>query len=76
MSIAVHPECQRQGVGNQLLQAFLDEARQRGLDHVSLTTDAENNDAVNKFYQKLGFNNYRAYVTPEKRVMNEYVIHL
>ena len=76
MSIAVHPETQRQGVGKQLVQAFLDEARQRGLEYVNLATDAENNDAVNNFYLNLGFNINRTYITPEKRVMNEYVIHL
>ena len=76
MSIAVHPECQGQGIGKQLVNAFLEEAHQCGADYVNLTTDAENNDAVNIFYQSIGFNKYRTFTTPEKRIMNEYVIQL
>lgn len=71
-SIGVLPELQGTGAGKKLVQAFLDEAKQRGCTRVFLTTDRDSNDAVNAFYAKLGFAVERQYVTPEGRKMNEY----
>ena len=71
-SIGVLPELQGSGAGKKLVQAFLDEAKQRGCKRVFLTTDRDNNEAVNSFYEKLGFVIERQYVTPEGRRMNEY----
>lgn len=34
----------------------------------------DNNDSVNSFYEKLGFEIERQYMTPEGRRMNEYWI--
>ena len=48
----------------------------RGVSSVSLTTDRDNNERTNDFYQKLGFELARTYVTPEGRAMNEYLIQL
>jgi ribosomal protein S18 acetylase RimI-like enzyme len=76
MSIAVHPTCQGQGIGKELARAFLIEAGNRGLKFVNLTTDAVNNDAVNTFYQSLGFELQNTYETREGRKMNYYVIDL
>lgn len=76
MSIAVHPEYLNKGIGRALVQAFLSEIRQRGMQRVNLTTDKDNNDAVNAFYQRLGFRIVRSFVTPEARRMNEYAINL
>jgi ribosomal protein S18 acetylase RimI-like enzyme len=76
MSIAVLPKAQGQGVGRALVHAFLKEARCRGLEQVDLTTDKDDNEAVNRFYQKLGFSCVRTFITPENRAMNEYVITL
>lgn len=75
-SIGVLPELQGTGAGKKLVQAFLDEAKQRGCKRVFLTTDRDNNEAVNSFYEKLGFEIERQYVTPEGRRMNEYWITL
>ena len=75
-SIGVLPELQGTGAGKKLVQAFLDEAKQRGCRRVFLTTDRDNNEAVNSFYEKLGFEIERQYVTPEGRRMNEYWITL
>lgn len=71
-SIGVLPELQGTGAGKNLVQAFLVEARERGCKRVFLTTDRDNNEAVNAFYEKLGFSVERQYVTPEGRRMNEY----
>ena len=76
MSIAVDPECQGQGIGKLLVNNFLEEAKVRGAQHVNLFTDALDNDAVNQFYQSLGFKEVRTYTTPEKRAMKEYLIKL
>lgn len=76
MSIAVLPDRQGEGIGQVLVRAFLKEAVHRGLNQVDLTTDRDNNEAANRFYQNLGFVCERTYVTPEGRSMNEYVIDL
>jgi len=76
MSIAVAPEAQGCGLGQALVKVFLEEAARRGLKHVDLTTDKNNNDSVNQFYQRLGFQCSQTFITPEGREMNEYLINL
>jgi ribosomal protein S18 acetylase RimI-like enzyme len=76
MSIAVLPEEQGKHVGKQLVIEFLKRAGQRGLLYVNLTTDYQSNDYTNRFYQKLGFEFCRTFVTPEGRQMNEYLFNL
>jgi ribosomal protein S18 acetylase RimI-like enzyme len=73
MSIAVNPALQGYGAGKGLVKAFLEEAAARGLDSVNLKTDANDNDKVNQFYIKMGFELYRTFTTPEGRLMHEYV---
>jgi ribosomal protein S18 acetylase RimI-like enzyme len=75
-SIGVLPELQGTGAGKKLVQTFLDTASARGCKRVFLTTDSDNNDAVNAFYEKCCFTLERQYVTPEGRNMNEYWITL
>lgn len=76
MSIAVLPECQGNGIGQSLVSAFFDEAIQRGLHQVDLTTDRDDNEPANRFYQRMGFVCERSFLTPEGRAMNEYVADL
>lgn len=76
MSIALLPEYQNKGIGKALVQEFLNEMQQRGMQRVNLTTDRDGNDAVNAFYHHLGFQLVRSFVTPEGRWMNEYAISL
>lgn len=54
-SLAVDPRARHRGIGRKLVVAFVTEARERGLDVVRLTTDAQDNDRVNAFYAGLGF---------------------
>lgn len=75
-SIGVLPELQGTGAGKLLVRAFLHEAGRRGCRRVFLTTDRDNNEAVNAFYRKLGFSIERQFETPEGRRMNEYWINL
>ncbi|MDP4164926.1 MAG: GNAT family N-acetyltransferase [Bacillota bacterium] len=72
MSLAVLPEHQGSGIGKILVNAFFDEAMKRGCKKIFLTSDRDNNDAINLFYQNLGFSIVRQYMTPEGRNMNEY----
>lgn len=76
MSIAVDPRIQGSGIGQQLVNAFLEKASQQGVNRVDLTTDRLNNDVVNSFYCKMGFSCQRVFTTPEGRQMNEYIIAL
>ncbi|WP_373031393.1 GNAT family N-acetyltransferase [Sulfurovum sp.] len=75
-SLGVLPELQGTSAGKKLVRAFLDEAKKKGCTKVFLTTDRDNNGAVNSFYAKLGFSLERQDVTPEGRRMNEYWISL
>jgi ribosomal protein S18 acetylase RimI-like enzyme len=54
-SVAVVPAAAGQGIGFRLVRAFIDAAASAGARRVVLTTDAYGNDAVNRFYQRLGF---------------------
>jgi GNAT superfamily N-acetyltransferase len=76
MSIAVHPSSQGKGIGRILIDAFLQEALERDLQFVNLTTDKVDNRRTNDFYNQMGFQCNREFVTPEGRWMNEYVIDL
>ncbi|MDH7568696.1 MAG: GNAT family N-acetyltransferase [Armatimonadota bacterium] len=76
MSIAVRPSTEGKGLGRRLVHAFCEEMRRRGVGAVSLTTDRDHNERVNRFYQQLGFRLARTFVTPEGRAMNEYVLAL
>lgn len=75
-SIGIRPDYQGRGLGHRLVQGFLEAARARGARQVNLTTDGENNDAVNDFYRRLGFTCTQSFCTPEGRQMNEYEIML
>jgi GNAT superfamily N-acetyltransferase len=72
-SIAVLPSTQGQGVGKALVHRWVEEVRRRGATGCYLTTDAEGNDDVNTFYQRISWQLESAYCTPEGRRMNRYV---
>ena len=71
-SIAVDPDTQGKGVGKALVEAWLAEAQKRGSKGCFLTTDKDNNEAVNGFYKKMGWKLESNYETPEGRKMNRY----
>ncbi len=71
-SIAVLPNNQCNGIGRELVSAFLREVKGRGGRNVYLTTDARNNDRVNAFYLKNGFRIERVIDTRINRLMNEF----
>jgi ribosomal protein S18 acetylase RimI-like enzyme len=73
MSLGVRPDAQGKGVGGQLVRAFSEAMSERGVGIFCLSTDARDNDQVNRFYQSIGFRLVRQYDTPEGRAMNEYL---
>lgn len=75
-SVAVSPKVQRQGVGQELVKRWIQEVERSGYSGCYLTTDADDNDKINRFYQKLGWKIESTYRTPEGRVMNRYVLDL
>lgn len=54
VNVAVHPQTQRQGVGEKLMQSLLNEARIRGTAHFYLEV-RESNIAAQQLYKKYGF---------------------
>ena len=71
-SIGVKPDSKSKGVGSSLISDLKDRTDFGKYAYISLETDAENNEATNRFYLKNGFNLVRTYKTREGRRMNEY----
>lgn len=71
-SIAVDPAFSSKGTGRLLVKAFIEESERMGAEFIYLTTDAEGNERVNKFYRSLGFELYRTFIAGSNRLMNEY----
>lgn len=71
-SICVRPQCCARGVGGNLIQYLIGRTDFNKYTYINLETDADGNNAVNRFYQKNGFVLARTYTTPEGRRMNEY----
>ncbi|MCG2812967.1 MAG: GNAT family N-acetyltransferase [Candidatus Aminicenantes bacterium] len=72
-SIGVAPCWSGHGVGRGLLAAFIARSKELGLKAITLTTDADGNDAVNEFYRKAGFRLERTFRQGDGRRMNEYL---
>ena len=73
-SIAVAPHQQGTGLGSALLKDWVLKAREKGAAGCYLTTDAIDNDLVNRFYIKNGWRLDAEFTTPEFRKMNRYVL--
>jgi glycosyltransferase involved in cell wall biosynthesis/ribosomal protein S18 acetylase RimI-like enzyme len=74
-SIAVTPEATGNGLGKELLRAFLEQSWARHAQCVYLTTDAAGNEAANALYREIGFQHSRCFQQQKGRWMNEYVFH-
>jgi glycosyltransferase involved in cell wall biosynthesis/ribosomal protein S18 acetylase RimI-like enzyme len=74
-SIAVTPEASGNGLGKELLRAFLEHSWTRHARSVYLTTDAAGNEAANALYREVGFHQSRCFQQQKGRWMNEYVFH-
>lgn len=75
-SICVDPSQRRTGVGQALMAAWAREVAARGARTAFLTTDAQGNDTVNRFYLALGWTLTESFRTREGRLMNRYTMTL
>jgi ribosomal protein S18 acetylase RimI-like enzyme len=71
-SICVAPSAQGRGVGDRLLDAWLKAAAAMGSPRAYLTTDAVDNEPVNRFYRDRGWVLTQTYATRHGRRMNRY----
>lgn len=71
-SICVNPKVGSKGIGSKLIDRLKDITNFTVYKYINLETDACDNDAVNQFYIKNGFQLARNYMTAEGRKMNEY----
>lgn len=72
-SLAVDPSASGKGVGGALVHEFCERMKRAGNASVYLTTDADENDRVNGFYEKCGFQLEDSFVRPGNRIMNRWV---
>ena len=73
-SICVDPGAERGGHGRRLIDAWWQQVRERGVTSAYLTTDADDNDRVNNFYQRAGWSLRGSWTTQQGRRMNCYAI--
>lgn len=71
-SLCVDPDAQNGGIGRALDEAWCVRAAELGAQSAFLTTDTDGNDAVNRFYQRRGWQLSDQYVTKQGRRMNRY----
>lgn len=71
-SICTDPASEGHGTGTTMIRYLIGLVDFNIYEYISLETDADGNDRVNRFYQKNGFVLDRQYTTPEGRKMNEY----
>lgn len=69
-SICVHPEAAGRGTGSKLLSEWTGQLAERGCSSAYLTTDAEDNESVNAFYERQGWFLESTFRTREGRPMN------
>jgi len=72
-SIGVTQSANGKGIGKILISAFCESAQESGSPTVFLTTDRDENDAVNQFYTSNGFKLHGSFLRERSRWMNLYV---
>lgn len=69
LSIGVLPDKNGFGIGQSLLVKFENQVREKGINTITLTTDADSNDSVLRFYKKSGYTVYYDFETFPSRKM-------
>ena len=69
LSIGVVPDHNGLGIGQKLLVEFENQLKENGIDTITLTTDADYNDSVLRFYNKSGYNVYYNFYSFPNRKM-------
>ncbi len=75
-SICVDPAVRGQGIGQMLLDSWVQDVAFRQVSTAHLTTDAQNNDAVNDFYRSRGWTLSGSFKTRTGRRMNRYILNV
>lgn len=75
-SLAVDRGCAGRGVGGHLVRRFVSMAKEAGVAHVVLTTEANDNDNVIRFYRSHGFGVSRQFIYAQGREMYEMELNL
>lgn len=73
LSICVATGGQNKGIGSKVLAEFEKFCKTNNLSYVTLSTDADNNDSVNSFYQKNEYKLTGTFCQGERRKMNLYI---
>jgi GNAT superfamily N-acetyltransferase len=71
-SVCLDPGLQSKGIGKEMVAAFESEMWKQGAKFVYLTTDLDNNQATQRFYEKIGWSIESKFTTPEGRLMRRY----
>lgn len=71
-SVCLDPGLQSKGIGKKMVAAFESEMWKQGAKFVYLTTDLDNNQATQRFYEKIGWSIESKFTTPEGRLMRRY----
>lgn len=69
LSIGVVPNKNGLGIGKELLKKFEFEVKKRGINTITLTTDADFNDNALSFYKKAGYKIFCEFITYPNRKM-------
>jgi ribosomal protein S18 acetylase RimI-like enzyme len=69
LSIGVLPDQNGFGIGQDLLVKFENQVKEKGVNTITLTTDADSNDSVLRFYKKSGYTVYYDFETFPNRKM-------
>ena len=69
LSIGVLPDQNGFGIGQNLLVKFENQVKKKGVNTITLTTDADSNDSVLRFYKKSGYTVYYDFETFPNRKM-------
>ena len=69
LSIGVSPDQNGLGIGQNLLVKFENQVREKGINTITLTTDADSNDDVLRFYKKSGYTVFYDFETFPNRQM-------
>lgn len=69
-SLAVDPQCVRQGIGLALVQALAQHYEARGLRHMDLSVMHDNTQAI-ELYEKLGFERVPIFCVKNRNPINE-----
>ena len=69
LSIGVLPDQSGFGIGQNLLLKIENQLREKGINTITLTTDADSNDSVLRFYNKSGYTVYYDFETFPNRKM-------